>query len=313
MLAALLCLAFGIQETANADKPKPLAVVLARNGTVTRKASDGAEAPVRVLDLLYAGDELRVPGDAAFTVCLCADGVQETVKAGSTVTIKAEGCQPPEAVAARKAPPKLVVATARQTRARSENPRRAAVNLRGADKARAGITPVDGANVSSDRPELAWRVQQGAKSYRLKVVQKGSQREVWRGEVHEPRWSFPADTAALERGIGYTWTVTDQDAKPVIEAAFLVADDLNLQRREELLKLGRDGDTADRLAAVLALQRLHFYTEAAEVLEALAREVPDQIEYRELLNELVSPTKQDDTETGTSRNWPVLLLKDIRR
>ncbi len=267
-------------------RPRPAAIVLDLNGAVEVRPAEGPPRAATVEGFLYPGDRLAIPADGSATVALLAIGVQEVLKAGSEATVGPKGCSPPAAVERRKPPQRAVVPALRGLKPAPGDARPTVVGFRsGADDAPA-IAPALHSVVATDRPEFAWPAVEQVERYRVKLLGKLSDREIWRVETAEPRLPFPDDKPALTRGNVYVWEVTNPDFRVVATGEFTVATESELARLADLAELAADGDRADRLAAALGYRRLGAIAEALAAYERLAEEAPDVPAYRDGLAEL---------------------------
>jgi hypothetical protein len=268
-------------------RPRPAAMVLDLAGRVEIKTSEGKAQEARVGDLLYPGERLSVPAGGSATVAVLREGAQERLRPGAEATVGAGGCTPPEAVAERKGQRPAVARTMRGLRPAPGDGRKAGSSFRGdaAERPQA-TTPVYGATVAADKPDLAWPAADGVKSYRVRLVAEGSGREVWRAEANEPRLSYPEGKPALDRGTVYRWIVTGPDYGEVASGSFAVATEGELRQLDELKALTAGEDRADLLAAALSYRRLGCYVEAIAAYERLAKLAPEEPAYREALGQL---------------------------
>lgn len=292
MLSAMIIVAMAGQapsETArdtSGPRARPAAMLMDVNGKVQVKSADGGPRAVALGNLLYPGETLIVPDDVAATVAILGLGVQETIKPGSSATIGAKGCAPPEAVLASRAQKPAVARTMKNVRPAGADGRKAGVVTRNAaEKAPPAVTPIDGSNETSDRPAIAWPAVKEARTYRVKLLSGGGS-EPWRAETTEPHLDFPPGRPALHRGYVFRWEVTDQDFRPVAAGEFTVATESELKQLDELKGLDESGDRADRLAAALAYRRPAAYAEAIVAFERLARDLPGEPMIHQALEEL---------------------------
>jgi hypothetical protein len=267
-------------------RPRPAAMVLELRGRVEVRPVTGDARPVKVGELLYAGERLALAGDGSATVAILGVGTQERLAAGSLAIVGPGGCTPGSAVLERREQRPAVARTMKGVRATSGDGRKAVTNLRaGAGDDPPAITPIESATVPSDRPGFAWPPKEGAKGYRIKL-RSGAGRELWSAEATEPKLDYPAGKEPLKQGYVFRWEVTELDFRPVVTGQFIRATEPELKQLQELKPLGASDDRADLLAAAMSYRRLGCYAEAIAAYERLANLAPGETLYREELADL---------------------------
>jgi hypothetical protein len=266
-------------------RPRPAALVLDLRGRVELQPVAQAVRPARIGDLIYAEERFLVPEGGSASLALLRLGVIERLKPGVEVTIGPDGCSPRQAVEQRSEQRPPVARTLRNIRPQSEGGRQAGVVFRSHGDRFPAITPIFGATVATDRPDLAWPEAKPAGASRVRLL-TGSGRELWKAESRAARLAFPKDKEPLRRGYVYHWEVTDQDFRPIASGEFTVATASELEQMEGLRSLAASPDRADRLAAALSYRRLACFAEAIATFEALLPSSPEEPFYRTALADL---------------------------
>jgi hypothetical protein len=284
-MLSLLLLTVLVAPPDEKPKARPAVMLLDLKGKAEIRPVEGNPRAAEVGDLLYPDEVLAVPADASATVAILGAGARETIRPGTEAKIGPKGCTPPASVLARKEQPRAVASTMRGLKPSADDGRKAGVGFRSKSEDAGAITPIHGATVTSDRPALSWPAAEKVTIYRVRMI-SGAGRELWRAETKEPRLDFPGDKPPLQEGYPFRWEVTDQDYRKVAAGEFSVATASERTQIDELKALTASGDAADRYSAALAYRRLAAFAEAIAVLEGLNRDVPDEHEYRRMLEDL---------------------------
>jgi hypothetical protein len=283
--ALLLSLAMLDEPKARPKAPRPVAMVLAVEGTVRVTPKGEKERKVAAEDLLYAGDTIAVRADGSASIAVLGLGLRQTLKGGGTATLGPKGCEASPAVESKGMPP-AVARTMKGVRPAAGDSRKAGMPMRGAaPQPSAPIAPIDGATVDALRPELAWRGREGVTSYRVTLTDAAGQ-ALWKAETTGPRLAPDDDRPELRRGEVYTWKVADPTGREVASGHFTVADAEESRQLAELKPLASSKDPADLLAAAMSYDRLHCSAEALACYEALVKLAPDDPSYRNALDRL---------------------------
>jgi hypothetical protein len=268
-----------------AKAPRPVAMVLAVKGAVQATPPNEKPRTLAVADLLYADDSIAVPADGSATIAVLGAGLRQTLKGGATVKLGPKGCKTSPMVESRELP-RAVASTMKGVRPAPGDARRAGVAARGVEPQRSPpLAPIYGATVDSLRPELAWRAQEGIKSYRVTLTSAAGE-VLWRAETSQPKLPPSKDRPALARGGVYDWKVTDPDGRELTSGHFAVADEDEAKTFAELKPLASSKDPADLLAVALAYEGLGGFAEALACYEALDKLTPGVPAYRDALARL---------------------------
>jgi hypothetical protein len=247
------------------DDSGPVAMVLSVQGDVK----------LRRMDLLRAGDQVRVPAPGSVRLVFLADGHRETLNPGVTVRIADSGGMPAEAVkreVARLAESHLVglrklAASARAGVSRIKEP----------DPTQLPASPIDGSTVLSDRPSFAWNANPDAGHCDVQLFLGETDRKenlVWSMRLAKDHLDYPHDRPPLKRGETYTWKVSARENAVVTKGRFTVATEERSREFEVTRKLSQSGEISDRLLAAMLFEAGEVYDESNRLFESLTRELP---------------------------------------
>src|SRR5438128_575422 len=79
-------------------QPAPAAMVLEVKGKVQLQPAKGMSKALAVMDMLYAGDQLRPNASSEALLVFLADGHHERLQTKGPVTISRNGCTPPDGI-----------------------------------------------------------------------------------------------------------------------------------------------------------------------------------------------------------------------
>ena len=272
------------------DPQPPAGMVLAVTGEVTLRRGDAAPRPLRVMDLVYAGDALRADGGEAITLVVLSDGHKETVRGAAEVKITAEGGVPAEKV--RREPGKLSPAHLAGLRKLSQSDRGGVVVPRGLDADPATVAtrrPLSGATVLTERPDLSWGAGKPAPfGYRVslfRITELGLDEPVWNAETREPKLGYPASEAPLKRGACYRWSVVAPQGggreATLVNSRFCVATEEVVAQAKALERLAEAKSPEEWVLAATAYDTLGLYDRALAQFRGLAEAFPKEPRYLE--------------------------------
>jgi hypothetical protein len=274
-----------------ADPAPAVAMVVSAKGHVTLERDGGNSRRLGTMDLLRPGDRLR-PDDAAEVVMMFLDdGHRERLKANAQVEVGEKGCKPADAVEGVAAV-KLPAANLAALREMARSGRGAVGAPRGGDKSSTpeAVTPIIGAAILTERPELSWPPVAGAQGYRVEILlhDGGQGRVLWRAETKEPRLPYPEKHKPLAGGLGYRWRVTallaeDKEEPAVRGGKFFVLSPDEVEELAAVKPLAASKDPAEVLLAAMAYEASGAHGEALAAFERLAALAPEEGNYQTAL------------------------------
>jgi len=247
------------------DDSRPVAMVLSVQGDVK----------LRRMDLLRAGDQVRVPAPGSVRLVFLADGHRETLNPGVTVRIADAGGMPAEVVkreAARLAESHLV-----GLRKLAASARAGVSLIKDLDTPPLPAAPIDGSTVLSDRPGFSWYANPDTGQSDVQLFLGETDRKqnlVWSLRLAKENLEYPHDRPALKRGETYTWKVSAREKGVVTKGRFTVATEERSREFELIRKLSRSAEISDRLLAAMLFEAGEVYDESNRLFESLTRELP---------------------------------------
>ena len=272
--------------------PPPAAMVLAAKGSVV-VVRGGKEKPATEMDLLRAGDVVRVATGGLAKVVVLGDGHREEIPAGAEVKLAAEGCQPADAV--KREPAKIAPGQLANLRKMALSQRGGVVVIRSGNAIPPGLTkrsPLNGTTVLTVKPSFRWAEVPEVLGYRIELIRDTPgkpRRTVWTAESREPSLEYPADAKALEAGERYHWVVTSllggDKEQVAVNARFVAPTEETAAEVKELKSLAESPDPAEWLLAATTLEASGAYEAALPLFEKLAEKAPGSARYQEILAE----------------------------
>ena len=301
VLAALLA--------AEGEPPPAVAMVVSTKGNVTLEREGGTARRLGAMYMLRPGDRLR-PGDGVEVVMMFLDdGHRERLKGGVRVEVGEKGCMPAEAIE-RVVAVKVPAANLAALRELARSGRGAVGTPRG-DKPSVpeAVTPLVGAAILTERPELRWPAVAGAQGYRVEVLlhDGGVGRVLWRAETKEPRLPYPEKQKPLGGGLGYRWRVTallgeDEERPAVRGGRFFVLSAEDVAELAAVKPLAASKDPADVLLAAAAYEAYGAHGEVLAAFERLAALAPEEGNYQAALaNSYEHAGRKDDAARARER------------
>jgi tetratricopeptide (TPR) repeat protein len=251
-------------------------VVMTKGAVTLERGSD--KRPLRVMDLLRAGDALETADDEVLIVLL-DDGQRERIKPKQRATVAAKGCAPAAAVE-RQEKDRVPAAQLTGLRDLARNCRAGVSIPRGERPATIQVvTPMYGTTVPGARPTLSWQAVEKAESYQAELWNGNGQRLLWRATTAEPRLAYPDKEAALQPGTKYLWRVYARQGenlgpKRVVDSKFMTLTKAEARELADLPRAAVSADVAEMLLAATTYEALGVYEEALALYEKLAMKLP---------------------------------------
>jgi hypothetical protein len=259
--------------------PQPVVAVVANlKGECTFQRGT-EKRPLRRADLLRIGDVLEIADSA--TVVFLDDGHLEDAKAKQKITICEKGCDRSDAAVRRDA--KLKDRNLSALRELAESGRVGVINFRGnqGQPLPTHISPINGATLLTDRPELSWPAVDKAKSYRVHLLSGAEGKDehsIWQAETNQPKLPYPEKEKPLERGLKYRWQVfaISENKRETIAhlGSFLIATARMTEQIGKIGPLAASADPADNLLAALTYEAWGAWGDALPLYEKLADKSP---------------------------------------
>jgi hypothetical protein len=233
------------------------------------------DVKLRRMDLLRAGDLVRVPSPGSVRLVFLGDGHKESLNAGGTVRITGSGGKPADAVKREAAD--LPQSQLDGLRSLAASARAGVTRIRDADAPPLPQSPIDASTVLFDRPNFAWNAVRDADEYDVELFRGETDRKeslVWSIRATKEHLDNPQDRPAVKRGETYTWKVAAPRNRVVSRGSFTVATEEQFRDFESIQKLSRSPEIADRLLAAMLFEAGQVYDESHRLFESLAKELP---------------------------------------
>jgi len=249
------------------DEPEPVAMVLSVQGDVK----------LRRMDLLRAGDVVRVPAAGSVRLVFIADGHREILGTAGTVKVTESGGTPAAAVEREKASvPRSQLNGLREL---ATSARAGVSRVRDVLAPPLPLSPINSAVVHTDRPSFEWTPVRNVTVYDVLVFRGETDRKenlLWSIHSASEHLEFPKGRKGLVGGETYTWKALVGQKEVAAQGTFTVATTDEVNGYEPIRKLADSTDKSDRLLAAMLYEAGRVYENSYRLFDSLAKESPSE-------------------------------------